>query len=41
MGSNGTQSASRSNDLIDLLTARTAKDMGLDMSMSGKSATKK
>jgi hypothetical protein len=40
MGGNG-QSGARAGDLIDLLTAKTAKDMGLDMSIGGKTATVK
>ena len=39
-GSNGSaQVASGANTLVDLLTAKTAKDLGLDLSLSGKDRT--
>lgn len=40
-GGNGQQTGSAATSLVDLLTAKTAKDLALDMSLTGKSATQK
>lgn len=41
MGAGGGNAGQRSTDLVDLLTAKTARDLGVDLSVKGTAQTKK
>jgi hypothetical protein len=41
MAGSGTNGGSTASNLIDLFTAKTARDLGIDMAVSGKAATAK